>query len=164
MLGERRAAILRLIIEYYIKTGEPIGSKTLCNLLPYAVSSATIRNEMAHLSNLGYLEQRHTSGGRVPGKNAYRFYVDHLMEPKALSPYETAKIDERLSVNAGDAQRLLADAAYQIFDLPAQLPGGRRIYGRLLRCDAQHIHRHPAQRCKHRHGAKHSRNPGQPHF
>ena len=87
MLGERRAAILRLIIEYYIKTGEPIGSKTLCNLLPYAVSSATIRNEMAHLSNLGYLEQRHTSGGRVPGKNAYRFYVDHLMEPKALSPY-----------------------------------------------------------------------------
>ena len=56
MLGERRAAILRLIIEYYIKTGEPIGSKTLCNLLPYAVSSATIRNEMAHLSNLGYLE------------------------------------------------------------------------------------------------------------
>ena len=52
MLGERRAAILRLIIEYYIKTGEPIGSKTLCNLLPYAVSSATIRNEMAHLSNL----------------------------------------------------------------------------------------------------------------
>lgn len=55
MLGERRAAILRLIIEYYIKTGEPIGSKTLCNLLPYAVSSATIRNEMAHLSNLGYL-------------------------------------------------------------------------------------------------------------
>ena len=85
MLGERRAAILRLIIEYYIKTGEPIGSKTLCNLLPYAVSSATIRNEMAHLSNLGYLEQRHTSGGRVPGKNAYRFYVDHLMEPKALS-------------------------------------------------------------------------------
>lgn len=91
MLGERRAAILRLIIEYYIKTGEPIGSKTLCNLLPYAVSSATIRNEMAHLSNLGYLEQRHTSGGRVPGKNAYRFYVDHLMEPKALSPYETAR-------------------------------------------------------------------------
>ena len=65
MLGERRAAILRLIIEYYIKTGEPIGSKTLCNLLPYAVSSATIRNEMAHLSNLGYLEQRHTSGGRA---------------------------------------------------------------------------------------------------
>ena len=116
MLGERRAAILRLIIEYYIKTGEPIGSKTLCNLLPYAVSSATIRNEMAHLSNLGYLEQRHTSGGRVPGKNAYRFYVDHLMEPKALSPYETAKIDERLSVNAGDAQRLLADAADLLAD------------------------------------------------
>ena len=171
MLGERRAAILRLIIEYYIKTGEPIGSKTLCNLLPYAVSSATIRNEMAHLSNLGYLEQRHTSGGRVPGKNAYRWYVDHLREPKALSPYETAKIDERLSVNAGDAQRLLADAADLLADAThcaafscALADAGDVIQGRLLRCDAQHIHRHPAQRCKHRHGAKHSRNPGQPHF
>lgn len=111
MLGERRAAILNLIIEHYIKTGEPIGSKTLCALLPYSVSSATIRNEMAYLSQLGYLEQRHTSGGRVPGKNAYRFYVDHLMTKNELQPYETEQIDDVLSVNVGDAQRLQADAA-----------------------------------------------------
>ena len=78
MLGERRAAILRLIIEYYIKTGEPIGSKTLCNLLPYAVSSATIRNEMADLEMLGYLEHPHTSAGRIPSSKGYRFYVDGL--------------------------------------------------------------------------------------
>ena len=55
MIGERRSAILQLIIDYYIKTGEPIGSKTLCQLLPYTVSSATIRNEMAYLSGIGFL-------------------------------------------------------------------------------------------------------------
>lgn len=117
MLGERRAAILSLIIEHYIKTGEPIGSKTLAALLPYSVSSATIRNEMAYLSQLGYLEQRHTSGGRVPGKNAYRFYVDNLMIKKELLPQEQQRIDEILSVNAGDSQRLVNDAARLLADV-----------------------------------------------
>ena len=100
MIGERRSAILQLIIDYYIKTGEPIGSKTLCQLLPYTVSSATIRNEMAYLSGIGFLEQRHTSGGRVPTKNSYRYYVDNLMQPKGLAPYEKQRIDEILSINA----------------------------------------------------------------
>ena len=57
MIGERQAAILSLIIDSYIKTGEPIGSKTLANLLPYKISSATIRNEMAELEKMGYLEK-----------------------------------------------------------------------------------------------------------
>ena len=111
MIGERRSAILQLIIDYYIKTGEPIGSKTLCQLLPYTVSSATIRNEMAYLSGIGFLEQRHTSGGRVPTKNSYRYYVDNLMQPKGLAPYEKQRIDEILSINASDTERLLSDAA-----------------------------------------------------
>ena len=72
MLGERRSAILEMIIDYYIRTGEPMGSKTLCQMLPYSISSATIRNEMAFLTSVGFLEQRHTSGGRVPTKAAYR--------------------------------------------------------------------------------------------
>ena len=55
-----------------------MGSKTLCQLLPYSVSSATIRNEMAYLSELGLLEQRHTSGGRIPSKASYRYYVDNI--------------------------------------------------------------------------------------
>ena len=66
MLGSRRSDILGLIIDHYIKTGEPMGSKTLCALLPYPVSSATIRNEMAYLGDIGFLELRLTSGGRVP--------------------------------------------------------------------------------------------------
>ncbi|MGN0531690.1 MAG: heat-inducible transcriptional repressor HrcA [Eubacterium sp.] len=116
MIGERRSAILGLIIDHYIKTGEPIGSKTMCQLLPYPVSSATIRNEMAYLSNIGFLEQRHTSGGRVPTKASYRYYVDNLMPARKLSIYEQQRIDEVLSVNASDPERLLADAANLLAD------------------------------------------------
>lgn len=111
MVGERRAAILGMIIDYYIRTGEPLGSKSLCEMLPYSISSATIRNEMVALTAMGYLEQRHTSGGRVPTKAAYRYYVDNLMDAKRLTSYEKQIIAERLSTNASDPERLLADAA-----------------------------------------------------
>lgn len=111
MIGNRQSDILGLIINHYIQTGEPMGSKTLCQLLPYAVSSATIRNDMASLGELGFLCQRHTSGGRVPTKASYRYYVDNLINPRGLSFYEKQKIDETLSVNASDPERLLSDAA-----------------------------------------------------
>lgn len=111
MISERRHAILGLIIEHYLRTGEPIGSKTLCTLLPFTVSSATVRNEMAYLSELGFLEQRHTSGGRVPSKASFRYYVDNIMEEKALKPFEIQHIDEAMSVNSGDPERVLNDAA-----------------------------------------------------
>lgn len=117
MLGDRASAILKLIIDEYIRTGEPIGSKTLCQMLPYSVSSATVRNDMAHLSELGLLEQRHTSGGRVPGKAAYRFYIDNLLSSRQITPEEMGKINEILSVNASDPERLLADAAQLAADL-----------------------------------------------
>jgi heat-inducible transcriptional repressor len=117
MIGERRSAILGLIIDYYIKTGEPLGSKSLCDMLPYSISSATIRNEMAFLSNIGFLEQRHTSGGRVPTKASYRYYVDNLLVPDELTPFEKQKIDEILSVNASDPERLLADATRILSEL-----------------------------------------------
>lgn len=117
MLGERRSAILRLIIDYYIKTGEPLGSKTLTQMLPYSISSATIRNEMAYLTTLGLLEQRHTSGGRVPTMAGYRYYVDNLLKPDEPSVFETQKINEILSVNASDPERLLGDAAKLLSEL-----------------------------------------------
>lgn len=117
MIGERRSAILGLIIDYYIKTGEPLGSKTLCDMLPYSISSATIRNEMAFLSDIGFLQQRHTSGGRVPTKASYRYYVDNLIAPNELNPYEKQKISEILSVNASDPERLLADASKLLSEL-----------------------------------------------
>lgn len=111
MIGERRSAILNLIIDYYLKTGHPLGSKSLCEMLPYPISSATIRNEMAFLTDIGFLEQRHTSGGRVPTKASYRYYVDNLLKPNQLSPYEKQQIYEALSVNASDPERLLSDTA-----------------------------------------------------
>lgn len=111
MIGNRRSDILGLIVDYYIKTGEPMGSKTLCALLPYSVSSATIRNEMAVLTELGFLQQRHTSGGRVPTNASYRYFVDNLIRTQELTPYEKQHIDEVLSVNASDPERLLADAS-----------------------------------------------------
>ncbi|MCM1284800.1 MAG: heat-inducible transcriptional repressor HrcA [Acetobacter sp.] len=111
MISERRLAILNLIVEHYLQTGEPMGSKTLCSLLPYTVSSATIRNEMAYLSELGFLEQRHTSGGRVPSKACYRYYIDNLMEEYPISAYYANNINEILSVNAGDPERLFSDAS-----------------------------------------------------
>lgn len=117
MLGDRRAAILSLIIDSYIKTGEPVGSKTLTALLPYRISSATIRNEMAYLSELGLLEQIHTSGGRKPSKRSYRYYVDNLLVRRELSDYEKSYIDEKLSVNAGDPERLLHDCAAVLSEL-----------------------------------------------
>jgi heat-inducible transcriptional repressor len=117
MIGERRSAILGLIIDYYINTGEPLGSKSLCEMLPYSISSATIRNEMAFLSNIGFLEQRHTSGGRVPTKASYRYYVDNLLQPIELTPFEKQKIDEILSVNSSDPERLLSDACKILSDV-----------------------------------------------
>ena len=117
MIGERRAAILGLITDYYIKTGEPLGSKNLCNMLPYPISSATIRNEMAYLTSVGFLEQRHTSGGRVPTKAAYRYYIDNLMPQHSLSPFEKQQINEVLSINASDPERLLSDAARLLSEL-----------------------------------------------
>ena len=117
MLGERRSAILEMIIDYYIRTGEPMGSKTLCQMLPYSISSATIRNEMAFLTSVGFLEQRHTSGGRVPTKAAYRYYIDNIINGGTLSPYEKQKIDEVLSTNASDPERLLANASKLLSEL-----------------------------------------------
>lgn len=111
MIGNRRSDILNIIINHYIQTGEPIGSNTLCQLLPYAVSSATIRNEMAILGELGFIQQLHTSGGRVPTNASYRYYVDNLCSLEELSSHEKQKIEQVLSVNASDPERLLADAA-----------------------------------------------------
>lgn len=78
MLNERKKKILQLIIEDYISTAEPVGSRTIARKYDLGLSPATIRNEMSDLELLGYLEQPHTSAGRVPSAQAYRLYVDLL--------------------------------------------------------------------------------------
>lgn len=93
MLNDRKKKILQLIIEDYISTAEPVGSRTIARKYDLGLSPATIRNEMSDLELLGYLEQPHTSAGRVPSSQAYRLYVDSLIEPDALSDNERALIN-----------------------------------------------------------------------
>ena len=78
-LSDRKKQILKAVVDDYIQTAEPVGSKAIAVRLTTPVSSATVRNEMSELENLGYLEQPHTSAGRVPSHAAYRLYVDELM-------------------------------------------------------------------------------------
>ena len=81
-LDDRKTKILNAIIKNYMETGEPVGSRTISKYTDLNLSSATIRNEMADLEELGYIVQPHTSAGRIPSDKGYRFYVDHLMEEK----------------------------------------------------------------------------------
>ena len=108
-LTKRKQNILASIVNGYILTGEPIGSKSISELV--GASSATVRNEMADLTELGLLEQPHTSAGRIPSARGYREYVDSLMVPKALSDVERYSLDSMLMKSAFDPERLLQGAA-----------------------------------------------------
>ena len=90
MLNERQTKLLKVIVEDYIKTARPISSKAICNVLN--CSSATIRNEMSFLEENGLLEKTHISSGRVPSEKGYRYYVDHIMEPKKLTGDDMLKL------------------------------------------------------------------------
>ena len=90
-LGERKIKILDAIIRNYLETGEPVGSRTNSKYTDLNLSSATIRNEMSDLEELGYILQPHTSAGRIPSDKGYRFYVDHLMEEKDKQVTEMKK-------------------------------------------------------------------------
>ncbi len=109
-LTPRKQKILSMIVEKYIMTGEPVGSKTLCEALDMAVSSATIRNEMAELSEMGYLEQPHTSAGRIPSQKGYRYYVDNLMGVYELNEEERRRIAAWLEPSSADPDRILERA------------------------------------------------------
>ena len=86
-MDQRKVIILTTIIKNYLETGEPVGSRTISKFSGLNLSSATIRNEMSDLEELGYIIQPHTSAGRIPSDKGYRFYVDQLMEKqeRALS-------------------------------------------------------------------------------
>ena len=92
-LDNRKQLVLKAIIDDYIESAEPVGSRTLARKYDLGVSPATIRNEMADLEMLGYLRQLHTSSGRVPSSKGYRFYVDGLIPPKPVSDEEKVLID-----------------------------------------------------------------------
>ena len=109
-LTDRKKQILKIVTEEYIRTAEPIGSKAIAERMPGKISSATIRNELADLVELGYLEQPHTSAGRVPSAKGYRLYVNELMEHKTVSGEEAEKITSALGGQMKQLDQVVARA------------------------------------------------------
>jgi heat-inducible transcriptional repressor len=120
-LTERKRAILAAIVNYHIATGCPVGSKWLTGVLENAPSSATLRNEMSELSSMGFLEQPHTSAGRIPTGKGYEFYVSNLMQKDEL-PASVKEMIDSLMAGAVDTETLHLTAAKilsRITGLPA---------------------------------------------
>ena len=121
-LTDRKKKVLRSIVDLYIRTAEPVGSKAISELPDMNYSSATIRNEMADLLAMGYLEQPHTSAGRIPSAAGYRLYVDELMADYRLSMDETkllsASFDEKMQ-QVDKLMERVAKLVSQATDLPA---------------------------------------------
>ena len=121
-LTERKKKVLRSVVELYIQTAEPVGSKAITELPDMNYSSATIRNEMADLTEMGYLEQPHTSAGRIPSAAGYRLYVDELMADYRLSNDETQSINSAIEEKMQRVDKMLEKVAKlvsQATDLPA---------------------------------------------
>ncbi len=121
-LTERKKKVLRSVVDLYIRTAEPVGSKAITELPDMNYSSATIRNEMAELTTMGYLEQPHTSAGRVPAAAGYRLYVDELMSDYRLSLDETQSINTVIEEKIQRVDKMLEKVAKlvsQATDLPA---------------------------------------------
>ena len=121
-LTERKKAILRAIIDTHINLGEPVGSKYLTQYKQIAFSSATIRNEMAELEEMGYLEQLHTSSGRIPSQLGYRFYVDQLMQQYRMTQAELGELNKLLTLKAAELDRIL-DRATKLMSMLTNYTG-----------------------------------------
>ena len=116
-LAIRKEKILKAVVESYIQSGEPIGSKTLQSETDLGVSSATIRNELADLVAKGYLVQPHTSAGRVPSHKGYRYYVDNLIEIEQPSQRIRSHIEHVIRSGADAPETILSKTAQVLADL-----------------------------------------------
>lgn len=116
-MDERKLKILAAVVDEYVRTGEPVGSKAISKLDDINVSAATIRNDMAALEQLGYLEQPHTSAGRVPTFKGYRLYIDELMTAPTLSDEEKSRLDSMLGDKDTPEELLVQNAAAALTEL-----------------------------------------------
>ncbi len=127
-LSERKKKILQAVVDNYVRTAEPVGSKLISQLPGMDFSSATIRNEMAELTALGLLEQPHTSAGRVPSPAGYRLYVDELMQNYRLSVDETKSINQAMELKLQQVDKMIAavgKVVSQMTNLPAYAMAAR---------------------------------------
>jgi len=134
-LTDRKKQIMKVVIEDYIRTAEPVGSKVIASQMGVSVSSATIRNELSDLVEMGYLEQPHTSAGRIPSPKGYRLYVNELMERQRLSMAETEKINQSLHLKMEELDRVIAQAGRAVSSFvryPAYVAavGGKKVTAR----------------------------------
>ena len=135
MLADRKKLILKALVESFLSTGEPVGSKALMNLEGLNCSSATIRNDMADLTARGYLTQPHTSAGRIPTVKGCRYYLDNLMPYVPINPRLRDYIDAKL-MKAGDTpEKILREAATVLSEIrapcrrpPATAPSRPRMW------------------------------------
>ena len=137
-LTDRKKQILRAIVDSYIRTAEPVGSKTISQLPGMDFSPATIRNEMADLTSMGLLEQPHTSAGRVPSAAGYRLYVDELMQDYRLSMDETKTINQAMEVKMQEVDKMISQVGKlvsKMTDLPAYAVAARSSQRTVKRFD-----------------------------
>lgn len=116
-LSERKQKILAAVVEQYIESGEPVGSKALSNIPGLSVSSATVRSEMSELASMGYLDQPHTSAGRVPTELGYRYYIDKLMQRSAPGESDRRLMDSAIKSGWGDPEAVLEQAGELIAEM-----------------------------------------------
>ncbi|TGE32534.1 heat-inducible transcriptional repressor HrcA [Desulfosporosinus sp. Sb-LF] len=116
-MDERKRKILRAIVQDYIATAEPIGSRTIARKFDLGVSPATIRNEMADLEDLGFIEQPHTSAGRIPSDAGYRYFVDCLMDPQTLNEEEKEIIERDSTRRIHEIQEVISHTSKLLSEL-----------------------------------------------
>ena len=137
-LSTRHIKVLQAVVENYIRTGEPVGSRTLSRSPLFKLSPATLRNVMADLEEYGYLCQPHTSAGRIPTDLGFRFYVNHLPGPAEIPPTAREQIRERLEMSEGRLEEILHDGVLTLAQLTpyvgvVSLPDFRRMVVRHIR-------------------------------
>ena len=128
-LNDRKKKILRVIVEHYIRTAEPVGSKAIAEMPDMNISSATIRNEMSDLTEMGYLEQPHTSAGRIPSTAGYRLYIDELMQEYRISVDEAQSLNMALDAKMrqfDDVIRQASTIVSKMTNLPAYAVASRQ--------------------------------------
>ncbi|WP_309867749.1 heat-inducible transcriptional repressor HrcA [Bacillus sp. SLBN-46] len=117
MLTDRQLLILQVIVDDFIRSAQPVGSRSLSKKEEISFSSATIRNEMADLEELGYIEKTHTSSGRVPSEKGYRYYVDHLLSPQALNQQDVSIIQSIFAEKIYEFEKIIQRSAKILSEL-----------------------------------------------
>ena len=143
-LDERKCKILQAVIRNYLETGEPVGSRTISKYTDLNLSSATIRNEMSDLEEMGYIVQPHTSAGRIPSDKGYRFYVDTMLEEKEREVEELKGLltekDEKMDTLLKRVARVLAaNTNYAAMITAPQYRGNKPKFIQLSRVDARQL-------------------------